>query len=281
MGGIYKKIPITYAMMWIGSLALAGFPPFAGYYSKDVILEAAFMSHANFSDLAYWLGLLAAFLTAFYSWRLLFLVFHGQSRASKEVLDHAHESPKNMLIPLYLLAFGSVFAGYFGYKYLNIVAVDNNFFIDSIFVAKNNINLLEEIHHAPILVKLSPLLVGIVAIALSYIFYIKKTDLPQKLSQKLSIFYKISFNKWYFDEIYDLILVKPTKKIGDILWRFIDVKIIDRFGPNGFADFCKIMSSRVVKLQTGFLFHYATWMVIGSIVVISFLLFALKDLINL
>lgn len=281
MGGIFKKIPITYAMMWIGSLALAGFPPFAGFYSKDVILEAAFMSHAPFSNLAYWLGILAAFLTAFYSWRLLFLVFHGKSRASKKTLDHAHESPKNMLIPLFVLAFGSVFAGIFGAKALNIVGAEHNFFGSAIFVALKNRDLLEEIHHAPLLVKISPLLVGVVAIALSYFLYMKRTDLPAKIAQKFNIFYKISHNKWYFDEIYEFLLVKPMKKIGDFLWRSVDVKIIDRFGPNGVADFCKAMSGKVANLQTGFLYHYATWMVIGCVVIISFLLYALRGLLIL
>ncbi len=279
MGGIWRKIPFTYAMMWIGSLALAGFPPFAGFYSKDVILEAAFMSHSKFSDLAYFLGLIAAFLTAFYSWRLLFLVFHGKSRADKHTFENAHESPKNMLIPLGILAFGSVFAGIFGYKFLNIVGVDNNFFIDSIFVSLQNRNLLEEIHHSPLLVKLSPLLVGIVAISLSYLFYIKKTNLPEKMANLFKIPYKISFNKWYFDEIYEAILVKPIKKIGDFFSKIIDVKIIDGFGPNLTVILSKFMSVKVAKLQTGFLFHYATWMVVGLVVIISFLIFALKGLI--
>jgi NADH-quinone oxidoreductase subunit L len=279
MGGLYKKIPFTYAMMWIGSLALAGFPPFAGFYSKDVILEAAFMSHAPFAKFAYCLGLLAAFLTAFYSWRLLFMVFHGKTNADKKTFDHAHEAPKNMLIPLGLLAFGSVFAGIFGDKFLHIVSAHQNFFKESIFIALKNQNLLEEIHHSPILVKLSPLLVGVVAIALSYFFYIKRTDLPAKMAAIFKIPYKISFNKWYFDEIYDAVFVKPTKKIGDFLWRFIDVKIIDKLGPNGVADICKFMSIKVAKLQTGFLYHYATWMIVGCVVIISFLIFALKGLI--
>ncbi len=281
MGGIYKKIPFTYAMMWIGSLALAGFPPFAGFFSKDVILEAAFMSHAPFAKLAYSLGILAAFLTAFYSWRLLFLVFHGETRADKHTFSHAHESPKTMLIPLALLAFGSVFAGIFGAKFLNIVAVDNNFFLDSIFVSEKNRDLLEEIHHAPFLVKISPLLVGIIAIALAYFFYLKRTDLPAKMAQIFKIPYKISLNKWYFDEIYEAALVAPTKKIGDILWRVVDMKIIDKFGPNGISLLCKNMSTRIAKLQTGYLFHYATWMVLGCVIIIFFLIIALKKLIIL
>jgi NADH-quinone oxidoreductase subunit L len=281
MGGIYKKIPFTYAMMWIGSLALAGFPPFAGFFSKDVILEAAFMSHAPFGKTAYVLGIMAAFLTAFYSWRLLFLTFHGKTRADKHTFDHAHESPKSMLIPLTVLAFGSIFAGIFGSQILHIVSAENNFFADSIFVLENNRHLLEEIHHAPFLVKISPLLVGVIAIALAYLFYLKYTNLPQKFANIFKIPYKISLNKWYFDEIYDAIFVKPAKKIGDFLWRSVDVKIIDRFGPNGVTAFCAKISGKVSKLQTGYVYHYATWMVVGCIIIIFFLIASLKQFIAL
>lgn len=279
MGGIWRKIPFTYAMMWIGSLALAGFPPFAGFFSKDVILEAAFMSHAYFGKTAYFLGIIAAFLTAFYSWRLLFLTFHGKTRANKHSFDHAHEAPKNMLIPLALLAFGSIFAGVFGAKVLYIVSAERNFFVDSIFLLENHKNILAEIHHTPFLIKISPLIVGIIAITLSYYLYIKRIDLPKKLAETFKIPYKISFNKWYFDEIYEVVLVAPTKKIGDFFWKSIDIKIIDRFGPNGVADFCGKMSQKIAKLQTGYIYHYATWMIIGCITIIMFLLFSLKQLI--
>lgn len=281
MGGIYKKIPFTYAMMWIGSLALAGFPPFAGFFSKDVILEAAFMSHAPFGRVAYILGIMAAFLTAFYSWRLLFLTFHGNSRADKHTFDHAHESPKSMLIPLAVLAFGSIFAGVFGSQILHIVSAENNFFADSIFVSENNRHLLEEIHHAPFLVKISPLLVGVIAISLAYLFYLKHTDLPKKFAGIFKIPYEISLNKWYFDEIYDEIFVKPAKKIGDFLWRSVDIKIIDRFGPNGVTAFCAKIAGKVSKLQTGYVYHYATWMVVGCIIIILFLITSLKQFILL
>lgn len=279
MGGLYKKIPFTYAMMWIGSLALAGFPPFAGYFSKDIILEAAYASDASFSRLAFYLGILAAFLTALYSWRLLFLVFHGKTRADKKTFSHAHEAPKNMLAPLLILAIGAVFAGIFGSQILNIVAVDNNFFIDSIFLNPENRDLFERAHHVPFLVKISPILVGIVAIALAYYLYIARTDLPAKIAKIIAIPYKISKNKWYFDEIYEFILIAPAKKIGGFLWKFIDSKVIDGLGPNGMMIACKHMSNKISKIQTGFLFHYATWMVIGIVAILLFLLNHLKDLI--
>ncbi|OFW80260.1 MAG: NADH-quinone oxidoreductase subunit L [Alphaproteobacteria bacterium RIFCSPLOWO2_01_FULL_40_26] len=277
MGGIWKKIPITYAMMWIGSLALAGFPPFAGFYSKDVILEAAFMSHNPVGKLAFVMGISAAFLTAFYSWRLLFVAFHGKTRTGKHTFNHIHESPLSMLIPLFVLAFGSIFAGIFGDKIFHMVSAEGNFFDGAIFVAKANRNLLEEIHHAPFLVKILPLIVGIAAIVLAYVFYIKKTDLPQKLANSLRPLYRLSLNKWYFDEIYEIALVAPTKKLGDFFWRIIDIKFVDSI-PNGAANFCKIMSARVSKLQSGYLYNYAMWMVFGLIVIVFFLISSFKQI---
>ncbi len=281
MGGIWKKIPFTYAMMWIGSLALAGFPPFAGFYSKDVILEAAFMSESHVGKLAYAMGITAAFLTAFYSWRLLFLTFHGKTRADHHTFDHAHEAPFSMLIPLAVLAVGSIAAGFFGANILHMVSsavsAEGNFFEGAIFVAAEKINLLEEIHHAPFLVKISPLIVGVIAIALAYVFYLKKTDLPEKLANAVKPLYKLSLNKWYFDEIYEFILVKPTKKIGDFLWRIIDVKFVDGV-PNGAAIFCKIMSGKISKLQSGYIFNYALWMILGVIAIGFFLISSFKKL---
>ncbi len=277
MGGIWKKIPITYAMMWIGSLALAGFPPFAGFYSKDVILEAAFMSHSDFGKLAYVLGIIAAFLTAFYSWRLLFLTFHGQTRADKNTFDHAHESPISMQIPLFVLAIGSIFAGFLGYNVFHMVSAENNFFADAIFVIESKRGLLEEIHHSPFLVKISPLIVGILAIGLAYLLYIKRTDLPKIFASKVKPLYKLSFNKWYFDEIYDAAFIRPTKKIGDFLWRIIDMKFVDGV-PNNAAAICKNISGRVSKIQTGYIYNYSLWMVLGLIVIVFFLISSLKDL---
>ncbi len=278
MGGIWKKIPFTYAMMWIGSLALAGFPPFAGFYSKDVILEAAFMSHSALGKTAYFMGISAAFLTAFYSWRLLFLTFHGKTRADHHTYDHAHESPIAMLIPLFVLAVGSIVAGFLGANIFHMVSVEGNFFDGSIFVAESRAELLEEIHHAPTLVKFSPLIVGVVAIILAYIFYLQKTDLPQKIAAQFKTLYKISFNKWYFDEAYEALLVKPTKRLGDFLWRIVDVKIVDGV-PNGAASFSKAVAARVSKLQSGYIYNYALAMVLGLIVIISFLIYSLKSLI--
>ncbi len=277
MGGLWKKIPITYAMFWIGSLALAGFPPFAGFYSKDVILEAAYMSHAPYGKLAYWMGISAAFLTAFYSWRLLFLTFHGKTRADKHTFDHAHESPLSMLIPLFVLAVGSIFAGILGAKVFHMVSAEDNFFKGVILLLGQRQDLLEEIHHAPLLVKISPMIVGVIAIALAYVFYLVKTDWPQRLANTFPPLYKLSLNKWYFDEIYEAALVKPTKKFGDFLWKIVDMKIVDGL-PNGAAAFCKEMSKRVSKVQSGLIYNYALWMVFGIIAVALLLISSFKEL---
>ena len=279
MGGLWKKIPFTYAMMWIGSLALAGFPPFAGFYSKDVILEAAYMSHAPFAKLAYWMGISAAFLTAFYSWRLLFLTFHGKTRADHHTFDHAHESPISMLIPLFVLALGSIAAGFLGANIFHMVSAEGNFFADAIFLIEGKAELLEEIHHAPFLVKISPLLVGVVAIALAYLFYLVKTDWPKKLAQTFAPLYQLSLNKWYFDEIYEATLVNPTKKLGNFLWRIIDVKGVDGM-PNAVASLCKKSAAQISKTQTGYIYNYTLSIVLGIIILSFFLISSFRSLLD-
>ena len=279
MGGIYKKIPVTYAMMWIGTLALIGFPPFAGYFSKDMILEVAYMSHAPFAKLAFYLGMFAAFLTAFYSFRLLFLVFHGKTRCDKRTFDHAHESPPIMLFPLLLLAVGAISSGMIG-KAFYMISADGNFFSAAIFSLTNN-EILREAHHTPFLIKKLPLILGFVAIYLAYILYLKKPHLPAKIATTFKIFYKISFNKWYFDEIYDRVFVANTRKIGHFLWQIVDIKIIDNLGPNGVANFCKKFSGRIAKLQNGLIYSYASYMVIGVLIFALYLIYYLKDLILL
>jgi NADH-quinone oxidoreductase subunit L len=271
MGGLWKKIPFTFAMMWIGSLALAGFPPFAGFYSKDAILEAAYMSHSNFGMFAFYLGITAAFLTAFYSWRLLFLVFNGKTRADKKTFDHAHEAPKTMLVPLALLATGAVVSGFIGQNILHMISFEGNFFANSIFTMPGN-NILEEIHHTPILIKLLPMILGVIAIALAYFLYIAKPHLPAKIAKMFKLLYNISLNKWYFDEIYDKIFVQSLKKLSTNLWKFWDNKIVDGFGPNGFANACKIAAGRIAKIQTGYVYHYILAMSLGVVGALLFLI---------
>jgi NADH-quinone oxidoreductase subunit L len=264
MGGLWKKIPFTFAIMWIGSLALAGFPPFAGFYSKDAILEAAFMSHETFGKTAFYLGITAAFLTAFYSWRLLFLVFNGKNRADHHTFDHAHEAPKTMLAPLLLLAIGALASGFVGQHLLHMISFENNFFANAIFTTPDN-KILEEIHHTPALVKSLPMILGVIAIAFAYLFYVSKPQIPTKIAKALPPLYKLSLNKWYFDEIYDFIFVRGIKKLGIKLWQIFDIKIIDGAGPNGLAAACKTLAGRISKIQTGYIYHYALAMALGTI----------------
>ncbi len=267
MGGLRKKIPFTYVMMWIGSLALAGFPPFAGFYSKDAILEVAFTSHNPLGKFAYYIGIISAFLTAFYSWRLLFLVFHGNNRGKKATFDHAHESPKSMLLPLLILAIGSILSGFIGANFLNIISSKNNFFENAIYLHPDNNLIYEEMHHAPLIVKLSPLLVGLLAIFLSYLFYIKKPTLPSLFASKFRFLYNLSFNKWFFDEIYEKIFIKPTRILGSLLWKIVDIKIIDAI-PNNLASFCKYMSNKTSRIQTGYIYNYSMWMALGLVLIL-------------
>lgn len=270
MGGIAKKIPFTCAMMWIGSLALAGFPPFAGFYSKDAILEAAFMSHSSVGKIAFYFGITAAFLTAFYSWRLIFLVFNGKTRADHHTYDHAHESPLSMTIPLFLLSVGAILSGIIGYKVFHMISMEGNFFANAIF-SKDGNKILEEIHHTPALVKLLPMILGVLATALAYLFYVIKPKFPEKIAKVAPVLYKISFNKWYFDEIYDKIFVQSIKKLGTKLWQFWDVKIVDGI-PNGLAFLTKTSSDQTGKVQTGYIFHYLIAMALGVVGILFYLI---------
>lgn len=262
MGGIWKKIPFTYAYMWIGSLALAGLPFFAGYYSKDAILEAAYMSASPFSKLAFVLGIASAFMTAFYSWRLLFLTFHGTPRASHDVMHHVHESPPIMLLPLLLLAAGALFAGYIGAEIFGMIGERRPvlaFWKDSIMTPA----FLE--HPVPEWLEFLPSIVVLGGIALAYQFYIRRPELPAKTAAAFPLLYRISFHKWYFDEIYDAAFVQPAKCLGTWLWKFFDVKIIDGLGPNGAAWTSQLFARYASRLQTGYLYHYAFVMLIALV----------------
>jgi NADH-quinone oxidoreductase subunit L len=271
MGGIWRQLPVTYAVMWIGSLALAGIPIFAGYYSKDMILEAAYAAHAPFAGYAFWLGLAAAVLTAFYSWRLLFMTFHGAPRASAEVMAHVHESPRVMTIPLILLAVGATFAGLFG---LPMIEGAGAFWQGSILVLPEH-DALEEAHHVAFPIKVLPVIVALIGIAIAYIMYMRQPDLPGRLAGALPALYRFLLNKWYFDELYERLLVEPAKRLGYGLWQGVDVMTIDRFGPDGVALSTLSVARRAVRLQSGYLYHYAFAMLIGVAALVTWYLFAL------
>ena len=270
MGGIWKKIPITYALMWVGSLALAGIPFFAGYYSKDLILEAAWAASSNSGYFAFWLGCLAAFLTAFYSWRVLLLTFHGNFNSSKEVLDHVHESPIVMLIPLFVLAFGAIFSGW--YFYNDFVGYNwKEFWGNSIFISEKH-KAFKLAHYVPLWVKYLPIFLAILGILCAYLFYILNPNLPKILSKKFSPIYNLFYNKWYFDELYDYFFVKSFIKFGNFFWKKGDEGTIDRFGPNGISNLVKNISSKSIIIQSGYIYHYAFAMLIGLVVLITWLL---------
>ena len=270
MGGIWKKIPITYALMWVGSLALAGIPFFAGYYSKDLILEAAWAASSNSGYFAFWLGCLAAFLTAFYSWRVLLLTFHGDFNSSKEVLDHVHESPIVMLIPLFVLALGAIFSGW--YFYNDFVGYNwKEFWGNSIFISEKH-KAFKLAHYVPLWVKYLPIFLAILGILCAYLFYVLNPNLPKILSKKFSPIYNLFFNKWYFDELYDYLFVKSFIKFGNFFWKKGDEGTIDRFGPNGISKLVKNISSKSIIIQSGYIYHYAFAMLIGLVVLITWLL---------
>ena len=267
MGGIWKHIKLTYIMMWIGSWALVGLPPFSGFFSKDLIIEAAYARQTGVGDYAFWLGVAAAFMTAFYSWRLLIMTFHGAPRASRDVMDHIHESPPVMTLPLVVLAIGAVFAGWLGYQYFGGDLRDA-FWGAALFVAEGN-DTIEGAHHVPIWVKLLPIVVTVAGIGLAYVMYMFAPGLPARLASSFRSIYLFLLNKWYFDELYDFIFVRPAMKLGRVFWKGGDGAIIDSFGPDGASLLTKIAAVRAGKMQSGYVYHYAFAMMIGVVAIIS------------
>ena len=255
MGGIWRMIPITYVVMWIGSLALAGIWPFAGFFSKDTILEAAWAADTGVGQYAFWLGIFAAFLTAFYSWRLLLMTFHGEARAEERVMAHVHESPPVMTVPLVILAAGAAATGYFGFE--AFVGSGAAGFWESAIVVLPTHGALEDAHLAPLWVKLSPFVVAIVGIALAFVFYMVAPGLPAALARRFVRVHRFLLNKWYFDELYDLLFVRPAFTLGRGLWRAGDGTLIDGVGPDGIAAATLNLARRAGRLQTGYVFHYA------------------------
>jgi len=269
MGGIWKHVKVTWALMWIGSLALAGIPFFAGYYSKDMILEAAFASHSIAGQLAYWMGIGAAFLTAFYSWRLLIMTFHGKPRADEHVMAHVHESPAVMILPLFVLATGAVFAGWLGYD-MFVGHEQEHFWRGAI---KDLHQTLEHAHHLEAWVGTLPTIVGVAGITLAYILYMFVPSLPGMLANTFNGLYRFLLNKWYFDELYDFLFVRPAFRIGKGLWQGGDGALIDGVGPDGVAAATGVIARKVGKLQSGYLYHYAFAMLIGVVVFVTWYMF--------
>jgi NADH-quinone oxidoreductase subunit L len=269
MGGIWRLIPITYVTMWIGSLALGGIPPFAGYFSKDAILEAAFASHSPIGFYGFLCGTIAAFLTAFYSGRLLFMTFHGQPRADERTMRHVHESPLSMVGPLGLLSVGAISAGYLLHTQF-IGAGQIAYWQGAIFNGANN-HVLVDMEDLPALVGLLPTAVGVAGFALSVWFYILNPALPAALAERFQPVYLFLLNKWYFDELYDRIFVKPTWWLARLFWHTGDETLIDGV-PNGLAALTVDGAQQAVRIQTGSIAIYAFTMLIGLVGLVSMLL---------
>ena len=268
MGGLGPYIKITFAMMVIGNLALTGFPFTSGYFSKDAIIEAAYVAGSGF---AFWALIIAAVFTSFYSWRLTFMTFNGQPRADREVMEHVHESPMVMLIPLFVLAAGALFAGFIFKDYF--IGHDFKAFWGTSLANGPVMEEMEQEGAVPSLVKWSPFIAMALGFVTAWVFYIRDTSIPKRLAEQHQPLYKFLLNKWYFDELYDFIFVKPTMWLGRFLWKQGDGFIIDGFGPDGVAEMVNDATRGVVRLQTGYLYHYAFAMLIGVAAFTSWFLF--------
>ncbi len=262
MGGLRKKIPATFYLMLIGTLALTGFPFLAGYYSKDMIIESAFASGSSMGGYAFAMGIAAALLTSFYSWRLIFMTFFGESRASKSVQNHIHESGKWMIMPLYVLAAGAIAAGYLfkehfvGHNY-------EDFWGSALFLKDVGHNVMEAAHHVPGWVVAAPFVVMVVGFLIAVYAYILRPDIPGRFAGTFTHLYNLFYNKWYVDEIYDFLFVKPAKKLGVFLWKKGDENIIDRYGPDGAVSGVLTLARKFKALQSGYVYHYAFAMLMG------------------
>lgn len=253
MGGLYRRLPFSYSMMWIGNLALAGVPFFSGFYSKDSILVSTFIKETSFSahhsPLLFWIGILVAFMTALYSWRLLIKVFHGPCHVDDRTLSHLHEAPWMMRIPLIVLGLGAAFLG---------------FFTETIFIKTH--------FHAPSWVLQIPVIVAIMGIGVAYIFFFMRPHLAFNLTRYMKYVYVILLNKWFFDKIYHKIFTQGALFLGNILWQKGDIGVIDRFGPDGISKTIRTASEHLRKLQSGYLYHYAGMMFLALTGIVFYLL---------
>jgi NADH-quinone oxidoreductase subunit L len=273
MGGLARHIPVTYVMMLVGTLALTGFPLTAGYFSKDAVIEAAFSGESGFAGMAFVLLVVAAAFTSFYSWRLIFLTFHGEPRASKEVMAHVHDSPQVMLIPLYVLAAGALLAGVI-FHGVFIGEGFEPFWRESVAIGHGEHSIMEAFHHVPTLVKFAPFLAMAGGFLVAWWMYIRRPGSAEKLAGEHESLYLFLLNKWYFDELFDRILVRPAMLLGRFLWKRGDGWLIDGFGPDGVSARVLDVTRSVVRLQTGYLYHYAFAMLLGVAILVTWMMFA-------
>ncbi|MDA9693932.1 NADH-quinone oxidoreductase subunit L [Candidatus Pelagibacter sp.] len=267
MGGVWRKLPYTYSLMIIGTLALTGFPFLSGFYSKDAIIEFAYLRGNTTGYYAAGIGIFTAFLTSIYSWRLIFKTFHGEYNNKEIKIDETHESPIVMLIPLILLSIGAIFAGFLFKELFISYEGLSNFWRDSLFFLKP----LSTDHPPLWFLLLTPTLV-VLSIPLAYYLFVKNRSLPERLASINKPLYQFLLNKWYFDELYDVLFVKPSKKLGLFLWKFFDLKIIDGFGPDGISSMIKKFSVKANKFQSGYIYQYAFVMLLGFSALLTFLI---------
>ena len=266
MGGVWKNLPYTYTMMIIGTLALTGFPFLSGFYSKDAIIEFAYLKGNTVGYYAAGIGIFTAFLTSIYSWRLIFKTFHGKFNNKKIKISDTHESPLVMLLPLVLLSLGAIFAGML-FKDLFVEHGEASFWKNAIFFLEP----LSSEHPPTWFLLMTPLLVTL-SIPISYYIFVKNKEILINIVEINKPLYVFLKNKWYFDELYEILFVKSSKKVGSFLWKFFDVRLIDGFGPDGISNFVKHLSQKANKFQSGFIYQYAFIMLLGFSALLTFLI---------
>ena len=264
MGGVWKKLPLTYSLMIIGTLALTGFPLLSGFYSKDAIIEFAYLHGTSVGYMAAIVGIFTAFLTSIYSWRLIFKTFHGKYNNKDIEINKIHESPYVMTVPLIVLAIGSIVVGF---VFKNLFLDFDNFWKNSIFL----LNPLSQEHPPFWFLILTPTLVTL-SIPISYLIFIKYSKVSDYLAESNKPLYLFLKNKWYFDEVYEYSIINPCKKIGSYFWRGVDGLIIDKFGPDGISKLIKIFSLKAVKFQSGYIYQYAFIMLLGFSLILTILI---------
>lgn len=272
MGGLRKKIPWTFAAMVIGTLSITGvgiphLTGFSGFYSKDAIIEAAYAANTP-NNYAFWLLVIGALMTAFYSWRLIFMTFYGDTRADHHTYDHAHESPATMMVPLAVLSLGAVVAGVAFVSYF-IGHGEKAFWGAALFRSDTN-HILHEMHEVPEWVGYSSFIAMLIGFGIAWLYYIRAPWLPAATARAFKPLYLFLLNKWYFDELYNAIFVRPAFAIGRFLWKGGDGAVIDG-AIDGTAAGVGRVTERVVKLQTGYLYHYAFAMLIGVAAILTWL----------
>jgi NADH-quinone oxidoreductase subunit L len=292
-GALRKHIPLTFWAMMAGTLAITGVGivgvgGFAGFYSKDAIIESAYASGSTYHMYGFAIGVLAALLTSFYSWRLMFLTFFGKARwIQSEHIQHSvhktpetaedstggyhpHESPLSMLVPLCVLTIGAVFAGFLFHNGFIEAETGKEFWANSTLYF--NEHLMHAMHEVPMWVKLSSTVAMLTGLGIAYMMYQRSEDAPQRLAAMFAPIYRFFLNKWYFDELYNLIFIKPAFWFGRLFWKQGDVGIIDRFGPNGSAAVVGFSSRMAVKMQSGYLYSYALVMLLGLVAAVSWMM---------